>query len=136
MDYVLPIKAGVSVYHGALAGRVQRYSPIYYPDSHANSALAPADSLLGCLCLTCSSVYVAPLLIPFSSHSHRFTEFYLRPTDTVAVVCLLFLPELHVRVNLCMDTYGDAFRHSCESNDPPQSRPTWQGFQMTLHPRY
>jgi len=31
----------VSVYHVALAGRVQRYSPIYYPDSHANSAIVP-----------------------------------------------------------------------------------------------
>lgn len=44
----------------ALAGRVQRYSPIYYADSHANSALALADSPLGCLCLACSPVY-APL---------------------------------------------------------------------------
>lgn len=32
----------MSVYHVALAGRVQRYSPIYYPDSHANSAIVPA----------------------------------------------------------------------------------------------
>lgn len=38
---------GISVYHvvrwlgeATLAGRVQRYSPIYYADSHANSALA------------------------------------------------------------------------------------------------
>ena len=31
----------MSVYHVALAGRVQRYSPIYYPDSHANSAIVP-----------------------------------------------------------------------------------------------
>lgn len=31
----------MSVYHVVLAGRVQRYSPIYYPDSHANSAIVP-----------------------------------------------------------------------------------------------
>jgi len=29
----------VLVYQQALPARVQRYSPIYYPDSHANSAI-------------------------------------------------------------------------------------------------
>lgn len=79
MDYVLPIKAGVSVYHVALAGRVQRYSPIYYPDSHANSALAAADSPLGCLCLACSSVYALlyPLLALPTVSPH------LRPSATL-----------------------------------------------------
>lgn len=58
----------MSVYHAALAGRVQRYSPIYYPDSHANSALAPADSPLGCLWLACSSVYGPSLSRPRGSN--------------------------------------------------------------------
>lgn len=68
----------MSVYHVALAGRVQRYSPIYYPDSHANSAIVPTG-----LRLTerppCHTVAVRVVVLPhIYTHIHTHARIHTR----------------------------------------------------------
>lgn len=101
----------MSVYHVALAGRVQRYSPIYYPDSHANSAIVPAG--------------LRPTERP--------------PCHTVAARVVVFThtpPRGHAHSAARPRT--DTFRHPPTGIQrvSPHSRPAWQGFQGALHPRY
>lgn len=80
---VLPIKPGkgggkrerVSVYHVALAGRVQRYSPIYYPDSHANSAIVPAGLRLTERPSCCHTVVAATRVVVLThTPTHRYVS--------------------------------------------------------------
>lgn len=59
-------RARVSVYHVALAARVQRYSPIYYPDSHANSAIVPNGLRL----TERPSCHMAAARVVVSTHTH------------------------------------------------------------------
>lgn len=107
----------MSVYHVALPGRVQRYSPIYYPDSHANSAIVPTG-----LRLTERPPCHARLCVCVSSFSytHTYTD---RQTFTV--------PRTHAHTLLRVDT-----RFVIPTGLSPHSRPAWQGFQGALHPRY
>lgn len=62
----------MSVYHVALAGRVQRYSPIYYPDSHANSAIVP----IGLRLTERSPRHTAAVPVVVSTHTHVYIHTY------------------------------------------------------------
>lgn len=95
----------MSVYHVALAGRVQRYSPIYYPDSHANSAIVPTG-----LRLTerppCHTVAVRVVV---SLH------IYIYERDA----CMYAFTRAHAHTHTCTHMAApriDTFRHPDGSN--------------------
>lgn len=124
---VLPIKPGVSVYHVVLAGRVQRYSPIYYPDSHANSALATRRFPAW---LPLPRMLVRLRYTLFSSSFFLYPCFLLVDRNCVYVCTCMYarLPvPLYTEMRLIIPANPTILR---------RAHPTWQGFQMTLHPRY
>ena len=107
----------MSVYHVALAGRVQRYSPIYYPDSHANSAIVPTG-----LRLTerppCHTVAVRVVVYTYT----RVYSIYTYAHDARIPLINTHTHTLaHARTLTHRDTYTttpciDTFRHPDGSN--------------------
>jgi len=72
----------VSVYHVALAGRVQRYSPIYYPDSHANSAIVPTGLRLTERCHGAVRVSFPHTHTHTHTRTHTHTHIYAHAART------------------------------------------------------